>query len=176
MHEEAISLDLVTWKSGQIQIQIHARSISRSMSDPDPDSGQHQIHARSVLDLCQIYWGLGTWIPGSAIFLRHPYQLILPNVDCGLWNVDCGLWNVDCSVERMLEYTCLSQEPATVAEGGHAPPPGWPASGSIEYVDVSACYRPGLPLVLRWVGEGGQVWGCEGLGSGEGGAGSEVLG
>jgi ATP-binding cassette subfamily C (CFTR/MRP) protein 4 len=53
------------------------------------------------------------------------------------------------SVERLLEYTTLSQEPPTQALGGPAPPPGWPASGQVEYRGVWARYRPGLPPVLR---------------------------
>jgi ABC-type multidrug transport system fused ATPase/permease subunit len=53
------------------------------------------------------------------------------------------------SVERLLEYTQLPQEPATLAQGGPPPPPGWPASGEVVYRGVSARYRPGLPPVLR---------------------------
>lgn len=53
------------------------------------------------------------------------------------------------SVERMLEYAELPQEPPRLKEGGAAPPPGWPASGALEYAGVWASYRPGLPPVLR---------------------------
>ncbi|EFN52562.1 hypothetical protein CHLNCDRAFT_138549 [Chlorella variabilis] len=53
------------------------------------------------------------------------------------------------SVERMLHYTRLEQEPATLAGGGPKPPPDWPAAGRIEYRDVTAIYRSGLPPVLR---------------------------
>jgi ABC-type multidrug transport system fused ATPase/permease subunit len=53
------------------------------------------------------------------------------------------------SVERLLEYTQLPQEPPTLEQGGPAPPPGWPASGEVEYRSVTASYRPGLPPVLR---------------------------
>ncbi|KAL4420399.1 hypothetical protein ABPG75_010055 [Micractinium tetrahymenae] len=53
------------------------------------------------------------------------------------------------SVERMLHYTELEQEPPTEALGGPKPPPGWPSAGRIEYRQVSAIYRPGLPPVLR---------------------------
>lgn len=52
------------------------------------------------------------------------------------------------SVERMLEYTKLPQEPPTVKQGGAAPPAGWPATGAITYENVTASYRPGLPPVL----------------------------
>lgn len=40
------------------------------------------------------------------------------------------------------------QEPPTVKQGGGAPPPGWPATGTITYENVTASYRPGLPPVL----------------------------
>ncbi len=53
------------------------------------------------------------------------------------------------SVERMLAYTQLDSEPPRVAEGGGAPPPGWPRSGALSYEAVTAVYRPGLPPVLR---------------------------
>eukprot|EP00887_Chlorella_sp_A99_P004200 scaffold15.g4200.t1 len=53
------------------------------------------------------------------------------------------------SVERMLHYTQLPQEPPTVAAGGPKPPASWPAGGALEYQDVTAIYRPGLPPVLH---------------------------
>lgn len=53
------------------------------------------------------------------------------------------------SVERMVTYTRLEQEPATVAGGGGAPPEGWPGAGDLAYEGVTAVYRPGLPPVLR---------------------------
>eukprot|EP00892_Ulva_mutabilis_P006809 jgi/Ulvmu1/44/UM001_0047.1 len=53
------------------------------------------------------------------------------------------------AVERMLGYCGLEQErPATPADGGGAPPPGWPASAALEFRGVSARYRPGLENVL----------------------------
>ncbi|KAG2425890.1 hypothetical protein HYH02_014893 [Chlamydomonas schloesseri] len=55
------------------------------------------------------------------------------------------------SVERMLAYTQLDSEPPRLAEGGAAPPEGWPRSGALEYEDVTAVYRPGLPPVLRGI-------------------------
>lgn len=42
------------------------------------------------------------------------------------------------SVERLLEYTGLSQEPPLVGEpGGEAPPHGWPSSGELVFESVS---------------------------------------
>jgi len=56
------------------------------------------------------------------------------------------------SVERMIDYTSLEQEPPTVAEGGPAPPPGWPdGRGGIEAHGLTAVYRAGLLPVLKGV-------------------------
>lgn len=41
------------------------------------------------------------------------------------------------------------QEPPTVAQGGGKPPSDWPSGGTIDYRDVTAIYRPGLPPVLK---------------------------
>ncbi|RMZ52713.1 hypothetical protein APUTEX25_000832 [Auxenochlorella protothecoides] len=53
------------------------------------------------------------------------------------------------SVERMLAYTRLPQEPPTLAQGGPPPPKGWPGAGMLQYDDVTAVYREGLPPVLH---------------------------
>lgn len=53
------------------------------------------------------------------------------------------------SAERLLSYCELDQEPPTVERGGGAPPPGWPSLGALQYEEVTAVYRPGLPPVLR---------------------------
>lgn len=53
------------------------------------------------------------------------------------------------SVERMLEYTRLEQEPATLALSGAPPPDGWPGAGKLTFERVTAVYRRGLPPVLR---------------------------
>jgi ABC-type multidrug transport system fused ATPase/permease subunit len=57
------------------------------------------------------------------------------------------------SAERLLELGRLPQEPPTLALGGPAPPPGWPPpdGAALEFDDVSATYRPGLPPVLQGV-------------------------
>ena len=53
------------------------------------------------------------------------------------------------SAERLLSYCDLDQEPPTVADGGAPPPPNWPSLGAVQYDEVTAVYRPGLPPVLR---------------------------
>lgn len=53
-------------------------------------------------------------------------------------------------MERLLHYCqTLDQEPLTLEQGGPAPPPNWPSAGALQYDNVSAVYRPGLPPVLR---------------------------
>lgn len=52
------------------------------------------------------------------------------------------------SVERMLHYCEIEQEPPTVAEGGPQPPHGWPECPEIVYENVTAVYRPESPPVL----------------------------
>ena len=52
-------------------------------------------------------------------------------------------------MERILEYTRLGSEPARVCDGAPASPPDWPSGGRVAFEGVSACYRPGLPPVLR---------------------------
>ncbi|GMH35448.1 hypothetical protein BSKO_03316 [Bryopsis sp. KO-2023] len=59
------------------------------------------------------------------------------------------LENLMTSVERMLEYSHLEQEPPRVSEGGGSPPPKWPSSGAITYENVTATYRSGLSPVLK---------------------------
>ncbi|KDQ12182.1 hypothetical protein BOTBODRAFT_34790 [Botryobasidium botryosum FD-172 SS1] len=49
-------------------------------------------------------------------------------------------------VERVLFYGDLPQEGAATTPDD--PPPNWPASGRVEFKDVSLRYREGLPLVL----------------------------
>ena len=54
------------------------------------------------------------------------------------------------SVERMLHYTRLDQEPPTVAEGGGKPPEGWPSAGRIEFRQVvQQCSAASSVLRLR---------------------------
>ncbi|KDD72696.1 hypothetical protein H632_c3011p0, partial [Helicosporidium sp. ATCC 50920] len=53
------------------------------------------------------------------------------------------------SVERLVEYTQLDQEPPALEEGGPAPPKDWPGDQSVVFESVTAQYRPGLPPVLK---------------------------
>nr|XP_014085546.1 multidrug resistance-associated protein 4 [Bactrocera oleae]XP_014085548.1 multidrug resistance-associated protein 4 [Bactrocera oleae]XP_036229160.1 multidrug resistance-associated protein 4 [Bactrocera oleae]XP_036229161.1 multidrug resistance-associated protein 4 [Bactrocera oleae] len=49
------------------------------------------------------------------------------------------------SVERVLEYTDLEQE----SEINKQPPPSWPTHGQVEFKDLSLCYDPNNPPVLK---------------------------
>ena len=51
------------------------------------------------------------------------------------------------SVERLMEYCELPAEP----NGSQAAPQDWPAQGAIEFRNLTAQYRPGLPNVLEGV-------------------------
>eukprot|EP00656_Telonema_subtile_P050004 TRINITY_DN6364_c0_g1_i1.p1 TRINITY_DN6364_c0_g1~~TRINITY_DN6364_c0_g1_i1.p1 ORF type:complete len:1232 (+),score=333.15 TRINITY_DN6364_c0_g1_i1:196-3891(+) len=52
------------------------------------------------------------------------------------------------SLERVLEYSSLEQEPAHHLQGDK---PDWLQQGTVEFEDVSLQYRPELPLVLQGV-------------------------
>jgi len=54
------------------------------------------------------------------------------------------------SAERLLSYCSLEQEPPTVAQGGNKPDSEmWPSTGALQYENVTANYRIGLPPVLE---------------------------
>eukprot|EP00210_Caulerpa_lentillifera_P007441 g7111.t1 len=57
--------------------------------------------------------------------------------------------NVMTAVERNVEYTRLEQEPSKASEGGGEAPGGWPVNAHIEFISVTASYRPGLDPVLN---------------------------
>lgn len=75
------------------------------------------------------------------------------------------------SVERVLRYCNLPQEPETLAMGGKKPPNNWPSEGKIDYQNVTVIYRDGLPPVLKNVSftlSGGSSYGIVGrTGSGK---------
>ena len=51
------------------------------------------------------------------------------------------------SVERILEYTNLDQEPLDI--GKEKPPKSWPQSGHIRFENVSFRYAKNMPFVLN---------------------------
>lgn len=51
------------------------------------------------------------------------------------------------SVERILVYSDLEQEPATTNE--YKPPDTWPEAGSIQFQNVSLHYYEGAPAALQ---------------------------
>lgn len=49
------------------------------------------------------------------------------------------------SVERVLQYTDLAQEPSPTKE----PPSSWPQKGHVKFENMSLKYDPSLPAVLK---------------------------
>ncbi|KAH1239823.1 ABC transporter C family member 3 [Glycine max] len=64
-----------------------------------------------------------------------------------IWNL-CNLENKIISVERILQYTSIPNEPPLVVEDNR-PDPSWPSYGEVDIQDLQVCYAPHLPLVLR---------------------------
>ncbi|KAL5126264.1 ABC transporter C family member 3 [Glycine soja] len=64
-----------------------------------------------------------------------------------IWNL-CNMENKIISVERILQYTCISSEPPLVVDENR-PDPSWPSYGEVGIQDLQVRYAPHLPLVLR---------------------------
>ncbi|KAL9444632.1 hypothetical protein AB3S75_017758 [Citrus x aurantiifolia] len=64
-----------------------------------------------------------------------------------IWNL-CNLENKIISVERILQYTCISSEPPLVIEESR-PDCSWPTHGEVDILNLQVRYAPHLPLVLR---------------------------
>ncbi|KAF5207977.1 Abc transporter c family member [Thalictrum thalictroides] len=89
----------------------------------------------------------GTIDPGIA-GLAVTYGLNLNMLQAWvIWNL-CNLENKIISVERILQYTCLTSEPPLVIEA-HRPDGDWPAHGEINIHNLQVRYAPHMPLVLR---------------------------
>ncbi|KAF9088984.1 hypothetical protein BGX29_012283 [Mortierella sp. GBA35] len=54
------------------------------------------------------------------------------------------------AIERITEYTVMTQEPPAVIEG-RRPPAAWPTEGAIEVKDLELKYAPDLETVLRGI-------------------------
>ncbi|XP_042518168.1 ABC transporter C family member 3-like isoform X1 [Macadamia integrifolia] len=52
------------------------------------------------------------------------------------------------SVERILQYACIPNEPPLLVEENR-PGHEWPSQGKVDFVDLKVRYAPHLPLVLR---------------------------
>ncbi|CAN1290509.1 ABC transporter C family member 3 [Linum perenne] len=86
-----------------------------------------------------------------------------------IWNI-CNLENKIISVERILQYISIPNEPPLVIEETR-PDPSWPSLGKVDIDGLQVRYAPHLPLVLRGLTctfEGGQKTGIVGrTGSGK---------
>lgn len=84
----------------------------------------------------------------STMGLLLSYSLNITNLLSNVLRQASRAENSLNSVERVGTYIDLPSEAPDVIEGNR-PPPGWPSSGLVEFVDVFMRYRPGLPYVLR---------------------------
>uniref|UniRef100_A0A164Y1G1 ABC-type xenobiotic transporter n=1 Tax=Daucus carota subsp. sativus TaxID=79200 RepID=A0A164Y1G1_DAUCS len=64
-----------------------------------------------------------------------------------IWNL-CNLDNKIISVERILQYTSIPNEPPLVIEVNR-PDDHWPSCGEVEMCNLQVQYAPHMPLVLR---------------------------
>jgi len=107
------------------------------------------IAAYLLISACLLMVAFKSWVNPGMVALSLTQLLQLAGTMQWAVRQTAETENLMTSAERMLEYTRLPRERATVAAGGGAPPPGWPATAELEFYDVSARYRAGLPLVLR---------------------------
>lgn len=81
-------------------------------------------------------------------------ELDLKYVPCHLFLTQVRSYNQNSSVERLVEYLDLPQEPPSIIESNR-PPAYWPSSASNESLiaveDLVINYAPGLPAVIRGV-------------------------
>ncbi|XP_056177352.1 ABC transporter C family member 3-like isoform X2 [Syzygium oleosum] len=85
-------------------------------------------------------------IAGLAVTYGLNLNMILAWV---IWNL-CNMENKIISVERILQYSCISSEPPLVIDNNR-PHPSWPSRGEISISDLQVQYAPHLPLVLRGI-------------------------
>ncbi|XP_022735021.1 ABC transporter C family member 3-like [Durio zibethinus] len=64
-----------------------------------------------------------------------------------VWNI-CNMESKIISVERILQYSGITSEPALVIETNR-PDHSWPSHGEVHILDLQVRYAPHLPLVLR---------------------------
>ncbi|KAK7371933.1 hypothetical protein VNO80_05300 [Phaseolus coccineus] len=84
--------------------------------------------------------------PGLA-GLAITYGLNLNNIQASMiWNL-CKMESKIISVERILQYTSIPNEPPLVIDENQ-PNPSWPSNGEIDIQDLQVRYAPHLPLVL----------------------------
>ncbi|EXC25624.1 ABC transporter C family member 2 [Morus notabilis] len=84
----------------------------------------------------------------STMGLLLCYTLNITNLMSGVLRQASRAENSLNSVERVGTYIDLLSEAPEIIENNR-PPPGWPASGTIQFEGVVLRYRPGLPPVLH---------------------------
>ncbi|KAF5204743.1 ABC transporter ATP-binding protein/permease VMR1, partial [Thalictrum thalictroides] len=91
----------------------------------------------------------GTIDPGIA-GLAVTYGLNLSTVLGWTIRQLCRVENNIISVERILQYTCITSEPPLVI-GAHRPDNDWPSHGEVSIRDLQVRYALHMPLVLRGI-------------------------
>lgn len=129
------------------------------------------ISATTLLCTALLAVAIQSWVSPYLLGLALSYVLQLTGYLQWFVRQTAEVENHMTALERVLEYSRLEQEPPDVAQGGGAPPAGWPSSGALRFDNVTAVYRPGLPPVLRNISfqlQGGQSCGLVGrTGSGK---------
>ncbi|XVF77148.1 hypothetical protein PTKIN_Ptkin14bG0017600 [Pterospermum kingtungense] len=92
-------------------------------------------------------------IPGGVIDpaiagLAVTYGLNLNMLQALLVWTLCNMENKIISVERMIQYSSIPNEPALVIETNR-PDRSWPSHGEVDILDLQVRYAPHMPLVLR---------------------------
>jgi ABC-type multidrug transport system fused ATPase/permease subunit len=88
--------------------------------------------------------GLSAGIAGLAIMWASQLSMSLQFNTINLTEAE----SLMTSVERVLEYINVHQEPAGDTAKEHLPPKAWPAKGEIRFEEAVLSYRDGLPPAL----------------------------
>ncbi|OMO51835.1 hypothetical protein CCACVL1_29558 [Corchorus capsularis] len=80
--------------------------------------------------------------------LAVTYGLNLNMLQAAVVWIICNMENKIISVERMIQYSNIPNEPALVIETNR-PSSSWPSQGQVDILDLKVRYAPHMPLVLR---------------------------
>ncbi|OMO55730.1 hypothetical protein COLO4_35877 [Corchorus olitorius] len=80
--------------------------------------------------------------------LAVTYGLNLNTLQAAVVWIICNMENKIISVERMIQYSNIPNEPALVIETNR-PSSSWPSQGQVDILDLKVRYAPHMPLVLR---------------------------
>lgn len=86
----------------------------------------------------------------GLVGLSLSYALTLTQTQVFLTRWYCTLSNSIISVERIIQYMSIPEEPPAVVDG-RRPPSSWPSNGTIHLQELKIRYRPNAPLVLKGI-------------------------